>query len=413
MSIGSPDYSRVMRTAAWMWIIYLTSLAAINLSIYSGKPAGGILGYHLVNTLPALIFMGLAYSKWIKSNGRIMPVLMILLISVVPILMNHLLNLRLPPAPLSNLEGMALRQLPISMIGLVLVAWQYRLFVMVLYSIAINLFELLVVFALNKLADPRFVDFYFIVLIRTICFLVVGVFIGQLITYLRAQQASLKLANKQLAHYASALEGLTVSRERNRMSRELHDTVVHTLSGLSVQLETIKAYWEVDAVTSRNLLDQSLETTRSGLQETRRALKELRARPLDDLGLVLALRKLIDQAAQRGKLGVDVCLPDQELFLSPDVEQCIYRIAQEALENVVHHAAAHNIIVKLTLNEGEILLTLRDDGHGFNPETHSSAGHFGLDGMRERARLVGGELSITSQPNCGAAIRLAIKGYQR
>ena len=339
--------------------------------------------------------------------------LMVLFISVVPILMTHLLNLNLPPAPLSNLEGMALRQLPILMIGLVLVAWQYQLVVMVLYSIAINLFELAVVFALSRVDDPRLLDFYFIILIRTICFLVVGVFIGQLITYLRAQQASLKSANKQLAHYASTLESLTVSRERNRMSRELHDTVVHTLSGLSVQLEAIKAYWGVDPDTTRNLIDQSLETTRSGLQETRRALKALRASPLDDLGLVISLRKLIEETVERGKILVDVSLPDQIPFLSPDVEQCIYRISQEALENVVQHANAQHLLYKLTFNAEDIELALQDDGIGFNSAMRLSTGHFGLAGMQERAHLVGGELTVTSKPNCGTTVRLVIKGYKQ
>jgi signal transduction histidine kinase len=338
---------------------------------------------------------------------------MILLISAVPILVNHLFGLRLPPAPLSNLEGMVLRQLPVLIIGLILVAWHTNLTVMVLYSIVINLFELSLVFAFTRLADPRVFTFNFIIIIRMVCFIVVGVFINQLISCLRAQQESLKAANNQLTHYAGTLESLTVSRERNRMSRELHDTVIHTLSGLSVQLEAIKAYWDVDAKTARTLLDHSLEATRSGLQETRRALKALRASPLDDLGLVVALQKLIETAAERGKLRMDMSLPDTKQFISPDIEQCIYRITQEAAENVVHHANAQNLAVKLTVNEDEILLIIQDDGIGFNSKKRPSLGHFGLESMRERAQLVGGELTITSKTNSGTTIRLVIKGsYQ-
>jgi signal transduction histidine kinase len=161
------------------------------------------------------------------------------------------------------------------------------------------------------------------------------------------------------------------------------------------------------------------------LQETRRALKALRASPLEDLGLMIALRELFESAAERGKLLLEISLPDKELLLSPDVEQCIYRIAQEAVENVVHHANAQHLSAQLTVAGAEIQLVIRDDGIGFKPETHSPAGHFGLKGMQERAQLVGGVLSIDSQPAftraetkgpsraheaCGTTIRLVIKG---
>jgi len=339
---------------------------------------------------------------------------MILLISATPILLNQLFGFHLPPAPLANLEGMVLRLLPVLFIGLILVAWHYSLVTMILYSVGLNLLELSIVLAYGRLGDPnQMTAFYFIIIIRTVCFIVVGVFINQLITYLRAQQTSLKLANNQLVHYASTLENLTVSRERNRMSRELHDTVVHALSGLSVQLETTRAYLDVDSGTARNLVDQSLVTTRSGLEETRRALKALRASPLEDLGLILAIRKLIEATAERCKLLLDVSLPDKEIFLSPDVEQCIYRITQEALENVVHHAGAQHLSVKLAVSKDEIDLVIRDDGIGFNPEIVPPSGHFGLKGMKERSELVGGALMINSKPSQGTTIRLMIKGsYQ-
>jgi len=410
MMINSLDHGRVVRSAAWMWIIYLACLAIVDELIYIGGPPIPILWYWLINGIPALIFLGLASLKWLEKDAHFVTPLMILLISVVPILVNHLFDLRLPQAPLSNLEGMVLRQLPVLFIGLVLVAWHYQLLTMIIYSAGTNLFELSIVFALGRLNGEQLTVFIFIVMIRTVCFIVVGVFINQLITYLRAQQESLSAANARLSHYASTLESLTVSRERNRMSRELHDIVVHTLSGLSVQLEAAKAYWNVNPDTAKKLLEQSLEATRSGLLETRRALKELRASPLEDLGLLSALQQVSQTAADRGRLALDISLPSQDLLLSPDVEQCIYRITQEALENVVHHADARQITVKLTTQEKNIALVIGDDGTGFNPDAHSPSGHFGLAGMRERALLVGGELSIVSRPKNGSTIQLVIKG---
>ena len=410
MAINSLNHVRVMRSAAWMWIIYLACLAVVDGLIYIGGPPVPILWYWIINAVPALIFLGLAYLKWLEKANNFVTPMMILLISAVPILVNHLFDMRLPQAPLSNLEGMVLRQLPVLFIGLVLVAWQYQLLTMIIFSVGTNLFELSIVFTLGRLNGQQLTAFIFIVMIRTVCFIVVGVFINQLITYLRAQQESLRAANAQLTHFASTLETLTVSRERNRMSRELHDTVVHTLSGLSVQLEAARAYWNVNPDTAKNLLDQSLEATRSGLLETRRALKELRASPLEDLGLVSALQQVSQTAADRGRLALDISLPDQALLLSPDVEQCIYRIAQEAIENVVHHADARRMNVKLTTQEKNIALVIGDDGIGFNPDSHAPSGHFGLAGMRERALLVGGELSIVSRPKSGSTIQLVIKG---
>ena len=404
------DHQRVMRSAAWMWIIYQVCLAVVDQLIYLGSPPFPILWYQLINGFPAIIFLGLAFLKGSDRQNRLVTPCMILLISAAPILINHGFDLRLPQAPLSNLEGMVLRQLPVLFIGLVLVAWHYPLWTLMVYGLGINLFELLLVLVLGRLGGEQLTSFIFIVTIRTVCFMVVGVFVNQLIVYLRTQQESLSLANARLTHYASTLESLTLSRERNRMSRELHDTVVHTLSGLSVQLETAKAYWEVNPGTAKSLLEQSLDATRSGLLETRRVLKELRASPLEDLGLLMALQQVSQNAAGRARLTLDLSLPDTNPVVSPDVEMCIYRIAQEALENVVHHAQAHQVSVKLSTRAKDVTLLVQDDGIGFNPQANLSGGHFGISGMRERAQLAGADLLMTSQPNGGTRIELLIKG---
>ncbi len=396
-----------------MWLAYLVAMAMVDLFIYANQPVSPILLYYLANGLPALLFFGLAYSGWLRKTAASLALVMMALITIAPILINYAANIHLPPAPLSNLEGMVLRQLPVLFIGLVLVAWHYNLATIILYSLITNFLEIGIVFGFGFLNGERLTALFFIVIIRTVCMIVVGIFVNQLINRLRSQQESLRAANLQLTHYASALEELTISRERNRMSRELHDTVVHTLSGLSVQLETTKAYLEIEPNTARQLIDQSLEATRSGLQETRRAIKSLRASPLDDLGLVKAIRTMAETAAQRGRFAVEFSLPEHEPVLSPDVEQCLYRTAQEAVENVVHHANARHVGIRLSTHEREIELFVQDDGIGFNPDKDHRPGHFGLEGMRERAKLAGGELTITSIANGGTTIRLCIKGYDQ
>jgi len=406
-----PNHQQVFRFAAWIWLIYLAALVLVNAVIYFAQPLfSPILYNQLISGLPALLFLVLAYTRWNEKNSRFLVPVLILLITVAPILMNYLFNLRLPPAPLSNLEGMILRQLPVLLIGLVLVAWHYNLWIMVTYSLLTNLAELWIVYYFGLMVSERLNSFAFIILIRTVSFIVVGVFVHLLIIRLRRQQESLIRANIQLTNFAHTLENLTISRERNRMSRELHDTVVHTLSGLSVQLEAVRAYWEVDPVTARSLLDASLEVTRSGLQETRRAIKALRASPLEDLGLVRALRMLLDDARQRSQLDVDANLPPDETVFPSDMEQCIFRIAQEALENVIHHAKASHLTFRLEVDESSIELLIQDDGLGFDPQASLPAGHFGMAGMRERAELAGGQLIINSRPNGGTMIRLVLKG---
>jgi signal transduction histidine kinase len=405
------DSEHVFRTAAWMWLAYLLAMAMIDLFIYARQLVDPILWYYLANGLPALIFLGLAYSGWLRKQAEMSALLLILLITVSPILINYATNIHLPPAPLSNLEGMVLRQLPVLFIGLVLVAWHYNLTTIILYSLVTNVLEIGIVFGFALLDGERLTALFFIVVIRTVCLIVVGIFVNQLINHLRSQHDSLRSANLQLTHYASTLEELTISRERNRMSRELHDTVVHTLSGLSVQLETTKAYLDIQPDTARQLVDQSLEATRSGLQETRRALKALRASPLDDLGLVKAIQTMVDTAAQRGRFVIDLSLPEHDPVLSPDVEQCLYRVAQEAVENVVRHANARHVCMRVSVKEREIELLIQDDGVGFQPDHSQPTGHFGLEGMRERARLAGGDLTIASAPGSGTTIRLVIQGY--
>jgi signal transduction histidine kinase len=213
-------------------------------------------------------------------------------------------------------------------IALVLIAWQYDLRAVALFCVGTAVFDL----GSKLLALGSRNPYMFLILaaisIRTVCFGVVGYMIVRLATVQREQRQALARANAQLTHYATTLEQLATSRERNRLARELHDTLAHTLSGMAVQLEAAKTLWDTDPAQARDMLDQSLTATRSGLIETRRALQALRAAPLEDLGLVLAVCTLAESvAAQTGATltwqGPDAARVES---LSPDVEQCVYRV---------------------------------------------------------------------------------------
>jgi signal transduction histidine kinase len=394
---------QLLRIAASLWLGYLVVLALIDWNF--APPDRFAYWYYVMNGLTALLILGLALWGWGQEwLGQTFLPLMIILMSVLPIVSKYLLTSEFLPGPFISTGGVT-----VLLMALVLTAWQYHWRHVALFCLGTASLNLGLLFLL---VGPLTRSFFFelpATVIQTLSFLVLGYFINTLMTQLRAQQDSLEQANTQLVHYASTLEHLTISRERNRLARELHDTLAHTLSGLTVQLETVKAYWHVDATAAQTMLDKSLEATRSGLQETRRALKSLRASPLDDLGLGLALRRMAESAAQRANLALDLSVPEQIPSLSPDVEQCIYRVAQEAVANVTHHANAKKLKVQLTFNGQAISLLVRDDGIGFKKRPDGNSDHFGLPGMRERAQLVGGALTIDSQPGQGTTIRLTIK----
>jgi signal transduction histidine kinase len=154
---------------------------------------------------------------------------------------------------------------------------------------------------------------------------------------------------------------------------------------------------------------KTIEATRSGLTETRRALQDLRASPLDDLGLALAIRNLATTTALRGGLKLDLHIADRLSTVSSDIEQTVYRTAQEALANVLNHANANNLTVQLGNFNSHLVLTVSDDGAGFDPQTHDAVRRYGIQGMRERAELLGGTLHVESQPGQGTIVTLSIE----
>jgi signal transduction histidine kinase len=227
---------------------------------------------------------------------------------------------------------------------------------------------------------------------------------------LRRERQALQEANQELERYVGALEQLTVSRERNRVARELHDTLAHTLSGVAVQLEAVDSLWASDRKQARGILRHSLEATRDGLTETRRAIQSLRATPLEDLGLCRALREYAEAAAGRAGFRLQLELYEQPAGLPEEVEQCFYRIGQEALENAVRYADAKTVRVSLTQAGPGLHMEIADDGIGFDPQASGPGPHFGLQGMGERAGVIHAALEIDSRPGGGTCVRLSWPG---
>ncbi len=400
------NITRYLRIAVLLWCGYLVCVMILDVLLI--LPHGTIPWFAVVNLVFALMALGLV--SWQSAQqrlGRAFFPLVIVLLSVLPTIVSFLLVPLIPRMLLTPAEGILLRLLPIYFLCLILIAWQYQWRQVLLYSAAVALLNLGALWLLRIPTLTPNSGLVFILTITVIMF-VLGYFISFLMTRLRAQQASFERANAQLANYASTLEHLAVSRERNRVARELHDTLAHTLTGMTVQLETMKAYWDVDPNATHQLLDQVLDASRNGVQETRRALKALRASPLDDLGLALAIRQLAESAAERAHLGLEISVSETLPNLTPEIEQSIYRIAQEAIENAVHHANAKHVQVKLAARENNLVLEIHDDGKGFDTTNHAPQGHYGLAGMQERAALIGGTLEISSQVGKGTRIMLTV-----
>ncbi len=408
------DVVRLIRFAAILWIGYLVVLFLINQSFHQPlpqqPPQQTQLLYYILHGFIALLCLVLAYWRWIQERlQRVFIPLIIAIITVMPVIINQLMGQLSPLGPrFGSPESQVLTIFPFLFVGLLLVAWQYKWQYILFIILGIAGLNLGTMWSSTEAGTPPFQGILAVTLIQSVVFLAVGFSISYLMSRLREQQQSLEVANIRLTHYASTLDQLATTRERSRLARELHDTLAHTLSGLAVQLETIKAYWDIDQQTARSILDKSLAATHSGLEETRRALKALRASPLEDLGLAMALSKIAQDAAVHANLALEmpeiIMLPP----LSPDVEQCIYRIAQEAVTNVVKHANAKNLTVKLEFIEGKATLMVRDDGVGFDTKKSDKTSHFGLAGMQERAQLIGGELTVISKPGQGTTIRLTI-----
>lgn len=245
--------------------------------------------------------------------------------------------------------------------------------------------------------------------IRLFLFSVVGFVLVRLTTAQRRQRDELEQKNSQLAHYASTLEQLAITRERNRMARELHDTLAHTLSAVNMQLKALEVTLETDPPAAQPRLRQIQDLTRSGLTDARRALHALRASPIEDLGLLLALERHAQQTAERAGLQTRLDLPPQLNGLRPEVEQNLYRIAEEAMNNVARHAMATYLVVGLKRENGRLRLVVMDNGVGFDTTQAAPDGHFGLTGMRERAMLIDGDLRVDSQPGRGTRIEVSVE----
>ncbi len=217
--------------------------------------------------------------------------------------------------------------------------------------------------------------------------------------------AELAAANQKLRAYSAQAEELAIANERNRLAREIHDSLGHYLTVINVQLEAAATVCEADPPRALVAMHKSQALAQEGLSEVRRSVAALRSSPLEGRPLPEALRKL---AATLGESGVvaNVKVLGQPGALSPQATLTLYRAAQEALTNIRKHARASRADLTLDYRDpGAVRLRVQDNGVG--GKASGEAG-FGLMGVRERVQLVGGQVNVRSSPREGFTLEVTV-----
>ena len=395
--------------------------------------AVAVISYFLVNTFPAinelfheealsdfngtvlftistmLMLLGYLSWPWLECKlGRSYLPLALVLSTLWTIIEQYLYVSYLSNQAFQNVGQL----IPFLYILLIIVAWQYSYRWVVVYTLGTLLFEaaniLIVSPPIGPIANTLQEPYTYAagLVTRVFSFLVLGYVITWLMKAQRLNRQELSKANLKLVQYSTNIEQLSISRERNRLSRELHDTLAHTLSALAVQFEVLLAAWESNPNHARSIAEQMGEMTKKGLDETRRSLHNLRASPLEDLGLVLAIKELSKEFASRNNLSLNLDIPESMNDIPPEIEQCFYRIAQESLENIARHANADELTIQLMRYSSGLSMSITDNGRGFDISDDVNRENLGIQGMAERADLIGGVLTVDSQPGRDTTVKL-------
>ena len=212
------------------------------------------------------------------------------------------------------------------------------------------------------------------------------------------QGVMLDITQRKAAEQQAAMD------ERMRLARDLHDSATQTVTAIGMNARTLSKVWAADPVQGRRQLEELVTLAAAAQAELRTLLLEMRPAELTRVPLPALLEQLAASAQGRSSAAVELTA-DALSFLPPDVKVAFYRVAQEALNNLVKHARAQSVQVRLQERAGTAILAVIDDGMGFDPDA-VPGGHLGMRGMQERARSVDAELAVHSAPGQGTQIVL-------
>jgi signal transduction histidine kinase len=226
----------------------------------------------------------------------------------------------------------------------------------------------------------------------------------------RIKERTAQLKFQITARKESELQFKAVLTERTRLAQELHDTLEQSLTGIALQLDTSSKLFNKNPEGANRHLELARNLMSQSQVEVRRSIWDLRCRALEQFDLAGALKHSARQIMEASNIQIDVIAIGRVRPLPERIEDNLLRMAQEALTNVIKHAAATKTIVELDFGARNIRLRIEDNGKGFNPDgcRTPQEGHFGLLGISERTKRLGGKLSITSSPGAGTSIRIEV-----
>ena len=237
-----------------------------------------------------------------------------------------------------------------------------------------------------------------------LCILLFWVLVNVLLKEYQSQQ-QLAIAREQLRLYALQAEDRATVHERNRIAREIHDSVGHALTAQSIQLHNAIAFWRTDPAKAYKFLIESRELVKTALKDIRHSVSTLRSDPLQGKKIDAAIALLCQNFSSRTKVVPNFSLT-LDRPLAEEIKLTIYRIVQEALTNIAKHSQSTEVNLKVQTYPKLIHLFIEDNGRGFNPEQNTTG--FGLQGISERVMALDGGIEIDSSFDCGCKIAIDI-----
>ncbi len=226
----------------------------------------------------------------------------------------------------------------------------------------------------------------------------------------RVKERTDQLKFQITARKESDLQSKAVLSERTRLAKELHDTIEQTMTGVTLQLNAVSKLLQQSPEAASHHLGLARNMVRSSRVDLRRSIWDLRSRELEQFDLATALLISGNQIAEGAQIRIEIETRGKARPLPETMEENILRIGQEAITNAVKHSAATRLVLELEFNVENIVLTIKDNGNGFTPDNcfGPNEGHFGLLGMSERAKRLGGKISINSTLGAGTTISVEI-----
>ena len=238
----------------------------------------------------------------------------------------------------------------------------------------------------------------------TLLFCLISLFVFLLVNALMSEYRSRKelgLVNEQLREYALLIEDRAMLQERNRIAREIHDSLGHSLTAQNIQLANAMMYLHSNLDRTERFLSEAKKLGSYALQEVRHSVATLRSDPLQGKLLSVAISELVKDLEYRTEITFHY-QNDITYRLSQEITTTVYRIVQEALTNMIKHSQATEVKISLQLLANDLEVTVKDNGTGFEPKDNTTG--FGLQGMGERTKALGGKFKLVSTPGMGCQI---------